>query len=182
MNWLQTLDFEILEGIQNMLKCGMLDAIMTVISKLGGGIIWGVFGVLFLFFRKRRWDGIAILGALAVAAFLTELVIKPIFLRERPFMLNPEHTLIVLPPFGTSFPSGHTTTSFATAVQFFRINKLCGAAACGFALLVAFSRLYLYVHFPSDVLAGCVLGILIGWGCAKLMKLMQKKFSKNKTA
>lgn len=182
MNWLQTLDFQILNGIQNTLKCGVLDVIMTAISKLGGGIIWGVLGVLFLFFRKRRRDGIAILVALAVAALLTEFAIKPIFLRERPFMLNPEHALIVSPPFGTSFPSGHTTTSFAAAVQFFRINKLCGVIACGFALLVAFSRLYLYVHFPSDVLVGCIFGLLIGWGCAKLTKLIQKKFSKNKTA
>lgn len=181
MEWLQTLDFQILDGIQSTLKCGALDVIMTIVSKLGGGIIWGFFGILFLFFRKRRIDGIAILGALITAALLTEFAIKLIFLRERPFELNAEHVLIISPPFGTSFPSGHTTTSFAAAVQFFRINKRCGFIACGFAALVAFSRLYLYVHFPSDVLAGCVLGLLIGFGCAKLVSLLQKKFSKNKT-
>lgn len=181
MEWLQTLDFQILDGIQSTLKCGALDVIMTIVSKLGGGIIWGFFGILFLFFKKRRINGIAILGALIAAALLTEFAIKLIFLRERPFELNPEHVLIISPPFGTSFPSGHTTTSFAAAVQFFRINKRCGSIACGFAALVAFSRLYLYVHFPSDVLAGCVLGLLIGFGCAKLVSLLQKKFSKNKT-
>lgn len=181
MEWLQTLDFQILDSIQGALKCGFLDVVMTVVSRLGGGIIWGVFGIIFLFFRKRRFDGIAILGALAIAALLTEFAVKLIFLRERPFELNAEHILIIPPPFGTSFPSGHTTTSFAAAVQFFRINKRCGFIACGFAALIAFSRLYLYVHFPSDVIAGCVFGLLIGWGCTKLTELLQKKFTENKT-
>lgn len=161
-NTIQNFDFSLLNGIQDFLKCGFLDKIMPVISAVGGGYIWIIFGLGFLFFRKLRFNGIAIISAFTITVLITEFIIKPLFMRERPFMLNPEHVLLVSEPFGSSFPSAHSSSSFASAVQFFGINQKAGIAAVIIAALVAFSRLYLYVHFPTDVLAGTIIGIITG--------------------
>lgn len=178
MGGFEELEFQLLDVIQAALGCPAMDTIMVIITRIGGGVIWGLLGAVLLFLKKYRLNGAAILGALAISALLTEFVIKLVFLRERPFEVNTDFTLVIPPPLGTSFPSSHTSISFASAVQMFKINKQCGIIACCFATLVAFSRLYLYVHFPSDVLAGTVLGIGIGTGFAAVFKAMQNKCKK----
>ena len=161
MDMLQSFDFSVVNAIQENMKCGFFDTVMPLVSDLCS-VIWALFGLIFLFIKKHRLCGIKIIAALAFAALITEFIVKPVFMRERPYMLNPEHVMLVSEPFGSSFPSGHTSTSFASAVQFFGINKKSGIAALLFAVIVAFSRLYLYVHFLTDVLAGVILGTIIG--------------------
>lgn len=178
MSGFEAFEFQLLDGIQAALGCHAMDTAMVIITRLGGGVVWGLLGVILLFLKKHRLNGAAILGALTISALLTEFVIKLFFLRERPFELNADFALVISPPYGTSFPSSHATISFASAVQLFRINKLCGVIACCFAAIVAFSRLYLYVHFPSDILAGTILGIGIGIGFAFIFKIVQNKYSK----
>jgi len=162
MDAIQNFDFSVVNGIQETIKCDFLDVVMPFVSDLGNGVIWAILGLIFLFRKNLRFNGIKIISALIITFLITEFVVKPIFMRERPYMLNPEHILIVSEPFGTSFPSGHTSTSFASAVQFFGINKKAGIAALIFAALVAFSRLYLYVHFLTDVICGALLGTVLG--------------------
>lgn len=178
MSGFEAFEFQLLDGIQAAIGCPAMDMAMVIITRLGGGVIWGLLGVILLFLKKQRFNGVAILGALTISALLTEFVIKLFFLRERPFELNTDFTLVISPPYGTSFPSSHTTISFASAVQLFRINKRCGLIACCFAAIVAFSRLYLYVHFPTDVLAGTILGIGIGIGFSAVFKFVQNKHIK----
>lgn len=178
MGGFEELEFQLLDGIQAALGCPVMDTVMVIVTGIGGGVIWGLIGIVLLFFKKYRLNGAAILGALAISALLTEFAVKLIFLRERPFEVNTDFVLVIPPPLGTSFPSSHTSISFASAVQFFRISKPCGIIACCFAGLVAFSRLYLYVHFPSDILAGTILGVGIGTGFAAAFKAMQNKYKK----
>ena len=162
MELIQNFDFAVLDGIQNALQCNFLDLLMPIVSFIGGGVIWVIFGLIVLFFRNFRLNGIRLLAAFIITVLITEFVIKPLFMRERPFMLNTEHILIVSEPFGSSFPSAHSSSSFAAAIQFFGVSKKAGIAAIIAALLVAFSRLYLYVHFPTDVLTGIFIGVIFG--------------------
>lgn len=159
---IQEIDFNILNGIQDIFRCGFLDWLMPVISLIGGGYVWCIFGIIALFIKKLRFNGITVITAFTITILFTEFIIKPLFLRERPFEINTEHVLLISEPFGSSFPSAHTSSSFGAAIQFFGIKRWAGITAMIAASLVAFSRLYLYVHFPSDVLTGIVIGVIIG--------------------
>lgn len=163
METIYNFDFAVLDGIQNIFGCGFLDFLMPLISLIGGGYLWAVTGLVLLFIKRQRINGITILSALIVTVLITEFLIKPIFMRERPFIQNDDFFLLVKEPFGSSFPSAHTSTSFASSVPFFRINRKIGISAVIFAFLVAFSRLYLYVHFPTDVITGAFIGIIFGF-------------------
>lgn len=173
---IETVDFAILDAIQDTLRCGAADAAMAAVSRIGGGVIWIMIGIALLLFKKYRLCGIAVLSAMAAALLLTEFAVKLLVLRERPYLLNPEIVLAVSEPSGTSFPSAHTSTSFASAIPLFREKRLWGIFGCCFAALVGFSRLYLYVHFPSDVLAGAVLGIGVGLLSSFLAEKGGRKF------
>ena len=162
MEVIQNFDFSVLNGIQDALKCDFLDAVVPFLTHLGHGIIWSLLGLIFIFTRKYRFNGVTIISVLIVTVIISEFIIKPLFMRERPYLLNPEILLLIPEPSGTSFPSSHTSTSFAAAVQFFGINKKAGIFAVIGAAIIAFTRLYLYVHFPTDILAGIVLGVTLG--------------------
>ena len=174
---IETVDFAILDAIQDALRCGATDSAMAAVSRIGGGVIWIMIGIALLFFKKYRFCGFAVLTALAAALLLTEFAVKLLVLRERPYLLNPEIVLAVSEPSGSSFPSAHTSTSFASAVPLFRGKRLWGILGCCFAALVGFSRLYLYVHFPSDVLVGAVLGIGVGLLSSFLIEKAGRKFA-----
>ena len=159
------LDFLILDIIKN-LRCGILDFVMPYITSLGnGGIIWIIAGLLMLCFKKTRKTGITVLISLLLSLIFCNLLIKPNVMRTRPFNLI-EMELLIAPPNDFSFPSGHASSSFAAAVSMYLNNKQLGRWAILLASLIAFSRLYLYVHFPTDVLAGIVLGTILAF-CAK---------------
>ena len=151
-------DFSVLDFIQSNFANSYMDAVMKVVSSSYFFALWVIIGIVLIFIKKQRLNGISILCALGITILLTEFLIKLIFMRERPFQLNEAHTLLIAPPFGTSFPSSHTALSFAVAVVLLRVSKPIGISAIIVALLVGFSRMYLYVHFPTDVLAGAVVG------------------------
>ena len=88
--------------------------------------------------------------------------LKPLFARPRPCDLNTSITMLVARPHGHSFPSGHTTSGVAAAYALWLQNRKLGAPALVLAAFIAFTRLYLYVHFPTDILGGAVLGIVLG--------------------
>lgn len=154
-----TLELEILYYIQT-LHTPMLNKIFMAITALLGskGLIVVFFSLVLMAFKKTRRYGLAILLSFSLAAVLG-YAFKLIIARPRPFLLSPEIELIIKAPKGYSFPSNHSALAFAAATAVFLENKYYGLIAVLIAALVAFSRLYLFVHFPSDVIAGVALGI-----------------------
>ena len=154
------MDLSILNFIQDNLTAPALDALMPFITFLGDkGFIWIVIGVLMLFFPSYRRYGVVVLAALAIGMLICNITLKPLVERARPFIEHPGVQLLIEQPNGFSFPSGHATSSFAAATALWYCDKRIGIAALVLAALIAFSRLYLYVHYPSDVLCGVLIGI-----------------------
>ena len=114
--------------------------------------------------------GTSILIALAVGFLVCNLTLKPLVARVRPYDLTGFTGLLIEPLADFSFPSGHTIASFEMAVCVYSFNKKYGIFALITAALVGFSRLYLYVHYPTDVIAGAVFGIIIGWVVSSVIK------------
>lgn len=171
---LQTLDFQILDGIQAALKGPFMDTMMPLVTKLcDGGIFFIILAVVLLIFPKTRRIGMAAAFALILNHVATNMVIKNIVCRPRPCHLR-EVALLIEMPHGYSFPSGHTSTSFAVSTAVFRFNRRWGTALFVLSALIGFSRLYLYVHFPSDVLGGVLVGVLCGIAATVLAKKLPK--------
>ena len=110
---------------------------------------------------KIDCDGYAI-GGLAVGVLVGNVCLKNLIARPRPCWLDSSVRLLIADPTDYSFPSGHTLSSVIGATILTKTDRRFGYAAIPLAALIAFSRLYLYVHFPSDVLAAAVPGVMIG--------------------
>lgn len=153
------IEFEILDFIRENLSCAPMDVVMRVITFFGdGGWFWIVLALILIVIPKTRKIGITVCISLLFSLIFCNLTIKPIVARTRPYDVLNTVELIIKAPHDYSFPSGHTSISFAGAVAVFAHNKKWGSVALVLAALIAFSRLYLYVHFPTDVLAGALLG------------------------
>ena len=140
-----------------------LDKIMILITKSGnGGMIW-LFVALYLYIvKKMHHQAIVLICVIAAVAFIANFIIKGLFTKDRPCDLDETVDLLIRRPLGSSLPSGHSASSFAGVVVIFYMNPWWGVAALTWASLIAFSRIYLYVHFPSDVLFGIISGTIIG--------------------
>lgn len=175
------MDFEyaILDFIRNNLSTPFGDFLMKYISLLGNaGIIWIIASLVLICFKKTRKAGLSSACALIFSLLLCNLTLKPLIARIRPYELREGIELIISAPKDYSFPSGHSSASFASAVAIFMSNKKLGMPALVLASVIAFSRLYLYVHFPTDVLCGALLGSL----CGVLGFILVKKAYKKRTA
>jgi undecaprenyl-diphosphatase len=158
---LRPFDTAIIDFINNNLKCPVMDFLMMIFSYAGvGGIIWLVPSIIMVFFKKTRAMGIMVICAMTIGFLIGELGIKNLVLRPRPYTLKPDIVLNISFPTGTSFPSGHSCSSFAAATIMRAKDKKLGIPALIVASLIAFSRLYNYVHYLSDVLGGIALGII----------------------
>lgn len=176
---IQQLDWTILHGIQDSLRCGFLDFVMPKITTLGnGGAIWIILAVCLMISRKYRKYGFVMISALAVGALIGNVCIKPLVARARPCWIE-SVSLLIQNPRDYSFPSGHTLSSVIGAVVLTAANRKFGWFAIPLAALIAFSRLYLYVHFPSDVLTAAVMGVIIGVAVVKLANRFILKSSGN---
>lgn len=179
MELLQNIDFAILNFIQDNFRCAALDKIMTFITHLGDkGIIWLLTAAAMLCFKEYRKCAVTLIIGLITGIIIGNLLIKNIFDRSRPCWIAPIKDMLVSIPKDYSFPSGHTMSSAISATILMLRDKRFGIPAAIIAAAIAFSRLYLYVHFPSDVLCGAVLGIFIGTASAKLIE--KYLFSKNR--
>ena len=164
MERLLELDGRLLLWIKEFLANPVLDEVMIFVSKTGNkGFLWIAIGVLFLLLgvKHRQWlrRGWMVLFSLLGNFLLCNLTLKPLVDRTRPYYVLGYDP--VIPPVGDpSFPSGHTAASFAAATAIYAIDKRWGIAAYIYAAVMGFSRLYLGVHFPTDVLAGAVVGIV----------------------
>ena len=156
-------DWAILHWIQNTLACPAMDFLMPKITLLGnGGSIWILAAAGLLVTKKYRKYGAFLLAGLAIGVLIGNLTLKPLIARPRPCWLDESVQLLIANPTDYSFPSGHTLSSVIGATVLTKANRRFGFAAIPLAALIAFSRLYLYVHFPSDILAAAVLGVGIG--------------------
>ncbi len=161
------MDLAILNWIQDNLRCGFFDQIIVLITSLGnGGALWLATGLLMMFFKSSRRYGMVLLLSLLLAYTVSVEILQPLVGRVRPFVAQNIGDLLITAPKHYSFPSGHTASSFAAATAIALWNKRVGIVALVCASLIAFSRLYLYVHYPSDVLVG----VLIGIGSAFLVR------------
>lgn len=145
------------------LRNPFLDRMMVCITRLGdSGAVWILLAVIFLFTKDYKICGITIILSLILSGIIGNLVLKNIFARKRPCWINKDIKLLIDMPKDYSFPSGHTSASFASAAAIFLNYKAVGLAALILAVLIGFSRLYLFVHYLSDVLSGVLLGLCCG--------------------
>lgn len=157
MSW----EFHLLDRIQSVAQSPFLDRVMPAISALADkGFIWILLTLILLCIPKYRRTGQACAIALLFMLFAGNIVLKPLVGRIRPYDVNTLIELLIEAPTDYSFPSGHTFASFACACTLFSEDKRLGLPALILAVLIAFSRMYLYVHYPTDVLAGILLGIV----------------------
>lgn len=174
---LQTLDGAVLLAIQS-LRQEALDALLVFYTTLGNaGIIWIVISLGLLLYRPTRRVGLAALLALALGFLCTNVVLKHLVGRERPWLNVAGLIPLIAEHDPNSFPSGHTCAAFAAAVVWAVdakrgwLRAVClAAAAC-----MGFSRLYVGVHYPSDVLTGALVGTLCAW---LALRLTEKLYSK----
>ena len=168
MEALFALDGAALIWIQEHLRTDWLTPVILTVTKLGNtGFIWIVLSLLLLCFKKTRMAGLAGIGSLLCSLLFTNIILKELIARPRPYTVLEDLVSLIGTAGGHSFPSGHTSSSFA-----------CAAAVCFmlkktemkwrwlllvFAALMGFTRLYVGVHYPTDVLGGAVLGVLYGY-------------------
>jgi len=162
-------DLPILDWIAANLWCPFLDTAMPVITMFGdGGIFWIAIAVILLFTRKYRKIGLGMAFALSMGLLVCNIILKPGVARIRPYDFQMEYfskeiALIAGGMHDFSFPSGHTIASFEACMVLMLGNRKFGIPATVLAILVAFSRLYLYLHYPTDVIASILLGTAFGF-------------------
>lgn len=162
MEFITMLDTAILNMLTP-LQSPWMNNIMIFFSRLGNfGFIWLVLCVVLLCLRPTRRIGAAIALAMLFCFVFGNLLLKPMLARPRPFVVDPTIQILMMPEDAYSFPSGHTMHAFAATTALGSASRSWGAVALMVAILIAFSRLYLMVHYPTDILGGVILGVTGG--------------------
>lgn len=159
---------------------GPLDGLWVFITHLGDdGLLWIAMGITLLFFKKTRPIGFTVLLSLLFDFLMINVTLKGVFSRPRPFVVNEAIvTLISKPSPFRSFPSGHSGGSFAAMFALYKwVPKKIGIPALVLAALVALSRLYVGVHYPTDIIGGCMIGFM----CSVWAHYVVKNFIRRKT-
>lgn len=159
MNWLNEYELPILWWIREHLTNPFLDTVMPYISSLARhGEFWILLALILVCFKKTRKAGVAMGIAMACGYLIGNMGLKNLFARTRPYDMT-EVQLLVAKLHDFSFPSGHTLVSIEAATALTYYHRKWGISALVLAVLIAYSRLYLFVHYPTDVLAGAILGV-----------------------
>ena len=165
-------EFAFLDWLQQF-RNPVLDTLAVFFNYAGEhGEIWIAFTLILLLCRRTRKAGLAMAIALISYLIAGDFILKPLFARPRPCDVNTAVTILVNRPHGHSFPSGHTASAFAAAFALWLQNRKLGVPALVLAAFIAFTRLYLYVHFPTDILGGAVLGIALGAAASAIANYM----------
>lgn len=171
MSW----EFDWLYALQQ-IHNPVLDKIMVFLSLIGeAGIVWIALAIVFLIMKKTRRCGAQMAVAMLLTFIIGNLILKNAIGRDRPCWIDPTVALLVKNPTDFSFPSGHSMNGFTAAVTILFYNRRCGIAAVVLAALIAFSRLYNFVHFPTDVFAGIVIGTVIAYVTNVLFMHLKKE-------
>lgn len=171
-------DWMILNFLQTH-RTPLLDRIMPVVTAFGDyGLFWMIVVAVLCIVPKTRKTGLSCAISLGLNAILCNLVIKPIIARPRPFTVRPAGTLLVKEPHDYSFPSGHTSASFTVTFALLHRKDRLWIPCCILSTLIAGSRMYLYVHYPTDVLGGFLLAILCSALGDLIFREMEKKYGR----
>lgn len=176
------MELQILNAIQS-IHTSVLDVLMPLISN--GVYLWFILPAILLIRKNTRKAGLIVLAAIVMDVILCNFVLKNVFQRVRPCDVNTAVSLLVPRPSDYSFPSGHTALSFAAVSGFWfsGVWKKLRIPLLVFACLIAFSRMYMYLHYPTDVLMGIVAGVFCGWAASRLVqRLAGKKKWEEQTA
>ena len=190
----ESFDLPILDWIQSNLQSELMDTIMPIITMFGdAGIFWIACAVLLMIFPKTRRTGLGMGFALLMGLLICNVTLKPLVGRIRPYDYQIQNLgrtwdsllaagkLLVETPHDFSFPSGHTIASFEACTVLMLGNKKLGIPATLLAIAIAFSRMYLYVHYPTDVIASVILGTIfgiIGYAIARKIPMKKGKYEK----
>jgi undecaprenyl-diphosphatase len=165
------MDVRIISYVQEHCHNRITDLIFPLLSRIGNaGAIWLAAAIFLGYSRHARNFAFMLFFSMVLAHILSQ-ILKPIIGRPRPFVRNPGVRLLIHTPGGYSCPSGHSASSFAAATVIWLYSSRFGAAALILALLIAFSRVFLFVHYPSDTLLGSLLGVLCAFIVIYLYKL-----------
>lgn len=169
-------DISVLMFIREHIAGEPLDYLMRALTFISdNGLIWIALALLLLCFPRWRVTGLKLILGLAIFHLVCNLGLKLLIQRARPFTLVEGLKLLIEAPTDYSFPSGHTMSSAMCAVILLHDDRRIGIPASVLAFAIGCSRLYMFVHFPTDVLAGALLGILLGWGINKVADIVQSK-------
>ena len=169
------IDFAILDFVQKHFRSEVCDEIMKFVTALGNyGAFYIVTTLILLIYAKTRTAGTKLAIAQITGAIICSVILKNVVGRIRPFNIR-DFDLLINAPKDFSFPSGHTLHAFVCASVIYTANRKWGIAAYILAFVMGFSRIYLYVHYPSDVLTGAVLGVAIGYGVSKAFDYYKKR-------
>lgn len=180
MSWITGIDVSILLFIQEHVRMDVMNPFWKGITALANaGLFWIILGIILLIPKKTRKVGWMALLSLALGALITNVTLKNLVARIRPYDLVNTIVPLIARPTDYSFPSGHTCASFASAAIYYRmLPRKYGVPAMVLAGLIAFSRMYVGVHYPTDVLGGILIGLASGgivcFGMKKLRKNGQK--------
>lgn len=164
MHQINETEILILNWIRENLSCGFLDVTMVWITRLADtGILFVALAAFCLLFKNTRKFGATFSLAMALQFFLVSGILKPLVARPRPYDYNNGIEILVKHLSSFSFPSGHTAIAFAFAFSLLVFGKKGFIPGLVFAILMGFSRMYLYVHYPTDVLFGAIIGSLFGY-------------------
>lgn len=178
---MQAFELAILDWIQANLRCGVLDVLMPALSRTANdGELWILLAIVLICIRGQRRYGFSVASGLLLDLLTVNLFLKPLIDRVRPCAVNTAVDMLVAAPTSGAFPSGHTAAAFAVVFALKAAGSPLWKPVLPLAVLMAFSRLYLYVHWPTDILGGIVVGAVVGWLGAKVIGLVSARIAKHK--
>lgn len=177
MEFFVNLDGNILLFIQEYIRQDWMEGVWKFITSLGdSGWFWIAVSIILLIPKRTRIVGAAGLLALLLGALVTNVMLKNLVARIRPYEVVDGLQRLIERQHDFSFPSGHTCASFAVAMVHYKLlPKVWGIASIVLAALISFSRLYVGVHYPSDVLVGMLVGIIAALVAMQIIKRVTKK-------
>ena len=175
---LQDTEFYILDFLQTMARSPFWDKFFAFFTALGDPVMFICYAALLLVIRQTRRDGIMVTCGMLTGLAIGNGLLKHLVRRSRPCWLRPEVQLLIKNPTDYSFPSGHTMMITIVSIILIHNHPKLAYGLIPAALLLAYSRMYLYVHFPSDVLAGLLLGAAIGLLTCYLTPKVETKLKK----
>lgn len=171
VQWAYEMEEQILLFVQDHMRTAVLTPVMKAITTLGDmGAVWIAIALLLCLNRKWRKTGQTAICATVLSFLVNNMFLKHFVARSRPYTIIEDLVPLIRKPTDYSFPSGHTACAFAVGFLLFRkLPKRYGIPCLVLAVLIGFSRIYLGVHYPSDVLAGAISGICISYAAEALM-------------